>query len=266
MATARISVSRRTLAIGAVLLITFVATLAAVLAARGAASNANAADHSAAEQLGLMTSLPIYWSEGGGFDDLLPDAAEAEPHRVRAQLEESYDLVPVDSLSAPGVAAPSKELRELRYLVLAQPRALSPAQFAGLDIWLRDGGRALIFADPELTEHSAHALGDPRRPQGAALLSPLFRHWGLTQSHLASTANAVSLEGRAMPVDRAGRFALAKNGQAMCTLDADGVLATCEVGRGRAVIWGDAAILDAERGNIGATRGLHMLLTLAFGS
>ncbi len=66
--------------------------------------------------LGLMTTLPLQWSEGGVEADL---AEDAQPHPAFARLSQSYDVQPLDDL---------RDLAGRRMLLLAQPRAFSPAE------------------------------------------------------------------------------------------------------------------------------------------
>ena len=63
--------------------------------------------------------------------------------------------------------------------MMIQPRPLSPQENVALDNWVAAGGRLLLFADPALTEDSAFAIGDRRRPQDVVLLSPILARWGL---------------------------------------------------------------------------------------
>ncbi len=232
---------------------------------------AMAPDPGPRERVGLVTSLPIYWNDGAAFETLAsPDAA---PHWVRTALEERYDLVPVDGLAAAddtaAAIAPSAELAGLDFLILAQPRALRPAEYVALDNWVRGGGRVMIFADPLLTEHSEFSLGDPRRPQGAALLSPILAHWGLTQSYDPAQAPGIRLvdsgDGQ-IPVEAAGQFAVAISKNADCRIMGRGVLADCTVGSGRALILGDAAVLDGETEAPASRNALDTLIESAFRS
>ena len=73
-------------------------------------------ERAAAPPLGLMGTIPIYWGEADGLDDLI--GGRAEPHWARMQLEADFALRPLDYLSAAAHAG-------LDYLLLAQPRALS---------------------------------------------------------------------------------------------------------------------------------------------
>ena len=50
--------------------------------------------------LGLMTTLPIYWSETDSIGEMLD--AEGETHWVRAALEQDYSLHPLDTLDLSG--------------------------------------------------------------------------------------------------------------------------------------------------------------------
>ncbi|MGB7407882.1 MAG: hypothetical protein WA908_05200, partial [Pontixanthobacter sp.] len=149
--------------------------------------------------IGLATSLPIFWDEALDFNTALEPST---PHWVRNALDRRFAIRPLDTLSASD-GEPSPDLRDLSLLLLAQPRAISPADFTALDAWVRNGGRALIFADPFLTEHSRYSIGDPRRPQGAALMSPIFGYWGLTQTYDDARADrtTVEWEGLSLPID-----------------------------------------------------------------
>jgi len=219
--------------------------------------------------IGLMTSLPIYWGEAQrgevflGEGDAIKNAlsADAPRHWVRESLEQKYEIVPLDTLAAPDSVSPAQALHELPILILAQPRPLVPADFAAVDAWIGEGGIALIFADPLLTEHSAFALGNPMRPEGAALMSPVLARWGLQQVFDESQPvepHSLSLEGLDIPVHQYGRFEFLEDGanfeggkdpeekRAECRLIAQALIADCAIGKGRAVIVGDAAMLDGH--------------------
>ena len=217
--------------------------------------------------LGLFTTLPIYWGETADLGAVLSD--ESGPHWVRRALERDYRLRPLDVL---GAAGQEQGLAGMRDLVLAQPRALSPAENVALDAWVREGGRVLLFADPMLTAHSGFALGDRRRPQEVILLSPLLSHWGLDLQFDETQPEGerrVAALGTAVPVNLPGRFALRENaggGDATCVLLGEGLVARCTIGRGKAVVIADAALLE-DGGNAQTAReaALSALLNSAFG-
>ncbi|TMM48796.1 DUF4350 domain-containing protein [Qipengyuania marisflavi] len=199
------------------------------------------ADNSAGPELGLFTTLPIYWGEGEDITALLDPAGE--PDWVRSALEERYRLQPLDTLSP-------DTLKPLALIFLAQPRVLAPAENLALDEWVRSGGRALIMADPMLTRHSEYALGDKRRPQDVAVLSPILARWGLelrfNEDQQGGERNANS-DGYAIPVDLAGQFVLkSTDAPADCTVSEDGILARCRIGEGQVTLLADAALLDWE--------------------
>lgn len=190
--------------------------------------------------LGLMGTIPVYWGEAEGLSDLLGNAAA--PHWARAQLEADYTLRPLDTLG-------EADLADLEFLLLAQPRALSPAENVALDAWVRGGGRLLLFADPMLTGHSRFAIGDRRRPQDVILFSPIFAHWGLRLEFDVDRPEGdetVTVEGVAIPVNRPGRFAVIDDA-GPCSTEAEGLMASCRLGEGAAIILADAAVLDLER-------------------
>ncbi len=213
--------------------------------------------------LALFTTLPIYWNEAADVADLLND--RGAPHWARLRIEQDRVLAPVDVLTG-------ETLRQYGALLMAQPRALSPAENVALDDWVRGGGRLLLFADPLLTSHSSFALGDRRRPQDVALLSPILTRWGLElQFDQAQPPGErlATFEGVALPVDLAGSFSLgatAQDAPSDCELLAGGLAARCAIGEGHALILADAALLDRE-GSDQAVRGkaLSRLMAEAYG-
>ncbi len=197
--------------------------------------------------LGLMTSLPIYWPESLSVNEALDQAAEQ--HWIRTELEKTYRLEPLDTLDA-------AQLRPLKALLLAQPRPLSPQENVDLDTWVRDGGHLLLFADPFLTEESRFPLGDKRRPQDVALLSPILTRWGLEltfDDRQADGEQAIPFAGTALPVRLGGNWrVIAPGAPASCNVEASGVIARCTVGKGRVLAVADAAVLERNRGTSGA--------------
>jgi hypothetical protein len=113
--------------------------------------------------LAVVTGLPLFWEETG-------QGGKRDAPILRV-LRTRFTLLPLDDparLSATGA----------RLLLLAQPRALSPAQLVAVDRWVRGGGRALVLADPLLRWPFALPLGDRRRAPATSLLAPLLDHWG----------------------------------------------------------------------------------------
>ncbi|MXO89537.1 Gldg family protein [Pontixanthobacter aquaemixtae] len=215
---------------------------------------------------GLMTSLPIYWNEAAGLEVMLSD--QTEVHWVKARLEDSYELVPLDALAGADTTEPNGAFAELDQLILAQPYALPPADLVALDEWVRGGGKVLIFADPMLTEHSDFGLGDRRRPQDIAMLGPILARWGLelvyedTQSDGPDTVSLGSID---IPVHKSGRLELVENGGSDCAQSASGVIAQCSIGQGQAVIIADAALLERDAGSPANEKALNYIVARAFG-
>ena len=204
-------------------------------------------------ELGLMGTIPLYWGEEAAFGDALSGKATA--HWARARLEARFVLRPLDALSEESLAG-------LDFLLLAQPRALSGPENVALDSWVRAGGRLLLFADPLLTGDSRFAIGDRRRPQDVILLSPILEHWGLRLEFDESRAEGLVLAAGRIPVNLPGAFVP----QAGCTVEADGVLARCAIGRGRVLAVADAALLDLYQPHPAAPGALDWLLDESFGS
>lgn len=196
--------------------------------------------------IGLFTTLPILWAESEDLRGLL--RSDAPPHWALAALRAHGEVKPVDSLM-PGEGSPL--LPGVGLLVMAQPRALAPQENVALDGWVRQGGRLLLFADPLLTEDSAFGIGDRRRPQDVVLVSPILARWGLRlefDENQAPGERLINLEGEPLPVNLPGQLVIAdpKRG---CILLGAGVAASCRIGKGRALVLADAALLEKERGS-----------------
>lgn len=187
-------------------------------------------------QLGLFTSLPILWAEADDVGALL--ASPEPPHWARADLERRYRILPLDTLPGP---------RDLRFLLIAQPRPFSPDENVALDDWVRHGGRLLLFADPALTWDSRYSIGDRRRPQDVVLLSPILARWGLELLFDdGQPGGERESAGNDVPVNLPGQLARRSGGvDAACDLGPEGLIARCRIGKGRAMIVADAALLES---------------------
>ncbi|HEX2794839.1 MAG TPA: DUF4350 domain-containing protein [Croceicoccus sp.] len=183
----------------------------------------------------LFTSLPILWSEGGMADMLSTDAPV---HWARKVLEHDRALKPVDNLTQLPVGGT---------LVMAQPRALAPEENVALDNWVRAGGKLLLIVDPMLDTHSSYGLGDRRRPEAIAMLSPILARWGLRLVNDPRGDHVARWSGHAVPVAEGGLFELTGKGhESRCRLDdgaAQALAASCRVGRGHVLLLGDATFL-----------------------
>jgi len=237
------------------------AALAGGLLCLAAACHADGAAPPEAEglpELGLMGTIPIYWGEAGDFGELVAGGAAA--HWARPQLEADDRIRPLDELS-------EESLSGLDFLMLAQPRALSPAENVALDNWLRRGGQLLLFADPMLTGESRFAIGDRRRPQDVILISPILNHWGLRlefdEDQQAGTALLPTV-GAPLPVNLPGSLRV-EQGEAQCAILVADVLAQCAIGKGRALVLADAALLDLHGPDPRAGAALDWLVGKAFG-
>lgn len=219
-----------------------IAVIAAMLLALGAVTAWAWPTSEEKPALGLFTSLPIYWSESASVSEALEGGDDQ--HWARSAWEEDHRVVPLDTLEPESLAPLAK-------LVLAQPRPLAPAENVALDAWVGGGGRLLLFADPLLTEHSRFALGDKRRPQDVVLLSPILTRWGLQLSfdeEQGEGERTVRYGAITLPERLAGRLrTVAPGAPARCAIAAGGLVAECAIGKGRATVIADAALLDSER-------------------
>lgn len=213
-------------------------------------------DPPATGDLALMGTIPIYWGERVDFTDLL--GGDGGGHWARPVIEKTYRLRPLDYLSAQALHGHSR-------LLLAQPRGLSAEENVALDAWVRGGGRLLLFADPLMTGHSDFALGDRRRPQDVALLSPILRHWGLElQFDPDQMPGVVSADAGIahLPANLRGQLLAAADSG--CRVLGDGLAARCVLGAGEVLVVADAALLDAEEPSAGGEQGLAALIDSIF--
>ncbi|WP_395327571.1 ABC transporter [Novosphingobium sp. BL-8H] len=223
------------------------------------------------QKIGLATSLPILWGEG---DDPREWLASGAPRSWAGDLLAGWgEIQPLDSLVDVQGRLP---LPADAMLVMAQPRPLTPQENLALDAWVRGGGRLLLFVDPMLTQPSRYSLGDPRRPQDMAMLSPILAHWGLElqfDPREKSGERLVVLGEASLPVNLPGRFhllgisgdgtfdrgnggtephsgSLGKSGDAAasCKLESEGILANCGIGAGRVLALADAALFEEPSG------------------
>lgn len=205
----------------------------------------------------LMGTVPIFWGEAAEFADLV--SGGGDPHWARALLERGFALVPLDTLAPDQLAHGGKRL------LMAQPRTLSAAENVALDAWVRDGGHVLLFADPLMTGESQFGIGDRRRPQDVALLSPLLTHWGLdlqfADDQVLGVVTADAGVAR-LPVNLPGRLVALPDGS--CEVLGAGLAARCALGAGEALVVADAAVLDHAGPWSGAQVGLTTLLESIF--
>ncbi|MDR7101755.1 DUF4350 domain-containing protein [Croceicoccus sp. BE223] len=222
--------------------------------ATAAASEPNA--KVARSDLLLFTSLPILWAEGGMADML---SADAPVHWARKVLETNRTLKPVDNLT---------QLPAGGTLVMAQPRALAPEENVALDNWVRAGGHLLLIVDPMLDAHSSYGLGDRRRPEAIAMLSPILARWGLRLVDDARDDHVARWSGHAVPVAEGGLFELTGQGhESRCRLGdgaAQALTASCRLGKGNVLLLGDATFLaDGDNAGEGGGALLAALVTAA---
>jgi hypothetical protein len=173
----------------------------------------------------VVTSLPIIFADsfqlGGGSPAL-------------AALESRYRVEPINVTDATG-------LKGQRLLLMAHPLAQPAEALVDLDRWVRAGGRLVLLADPKLDWPSDRPLGDKFRPPPAFADTGLLHHWQLTL-HAPDQNGLIerTIDGRKVQVSSPGALSGA------CGLRRDGLLARCDIGRGKATIIADADFLRAD--------------------
>lgn len=175
----------------------------------------------------VLTSLPLLFDEGFAVGPAKGEAA--------VFLREKYTLRPIDLPS---------QLPAGANLLAAQPRALPAEELVALDAWVRGGGKMLLLADPMLEWPSKRAFGDRLRPPLAYPDTGLLAHWGL-RLDAPEVRGLVSRIYDGFELTYVSPGKMTKVGGS-CDLSADGILATCRLGKGSATIAADADLLDTQ--------------------
>lgn len=201
-------------------------------------------------QLGLMTSLPLYWPVGMDFGDIA--RGNGEVPWQRNLMEQQFELTPLDTLTPIPALSPDEPdidpLAALGHLAVIQPRGLSAADNVALDEWVRDGGQLLLVLDPMLSSEHDMPLGDPSRPVGSALIPPVVSRWGLEVSFDEDQPleRQVPLGADVLNVSLAGDIQVAEGSTPDCEIVADGVIARCSVEQGTITLLADADVFEHE--------------------
>ena len=174
----------------------------------------------------LLTSLPLVFSENFGLD------AGGSP--ALTALERRYRVEPIS-------VADATSLKGGDMLLMAHPLAQPAEALVDLDAWVRAGGRLVLLADPKLDWPSRRPLGDTLRPPPAFADTGLLGHWGL-KLYAPEDEGPVErkIDGRMVRLSSPGILGRA------CGLRRDGLMARCDIGRGKATIIADADFLLAD--------------------
>jgi hypothetical protein len=202
-----------------------------------AQSGATIVRAASAQEIGLMSALPLAGVRSTG-PALLDNFAVHGP--LATALAPDFRMRPLDRID-------SARLAGLRTLLLAQPRQLAPDELVALDRWVREGGLAVILADPLLRWSDPRPFGDPLRAPLTSLLDPLLAHWGLAlaPADLAGAGLAKPrLVGSGMLLQLAGASSFTRAQASVCRLADAGLIARCPLGRGEARLVADADWLN----------------------
>ena len=138
---------------------------------------------------------------------------------------------------------------------MAHPLAQPAEDLVDLDRWVRDGGSVLLLADPKLEWPSKRPLGDKLRPPPGFADTGLLGHWGL-RLDAPDEAGPRTLELGDRSVFTVSPGALS----GACAIDKSGFVASCRIGRGRAIVIADADFLNVEQLPGQANDNLDVLL------
>jgi len=175
----------------------------------------------------LLTSLPLVFGEDFSIHGNGSPALTA--------LQTRYRVLPISVADPP-------ELAKGRLLLMAQPLAQPAEDLVALDQWVRGGGSLLLLADPALEWPSRRPLGDLLRPATMFMDTGLLAHWGLRLDAPDERGPAKArLGGFDIMTDSPGQLF------GTCGISADRLVATCSIGKGKAMIVADADFLDTPQ-------------------
>ena len=235
---------RRVPARAAVAILAIALLAAAALALMGRTGSDVLPPRAEAQKPGLMllTSLPLIFPEQFGLEGGGSPALTA--------LESRYRVDPIGVSDAATLAGG-------KLLLMAHPHAQPAEALVDLDRWVREGGRVMILADPRLEWPSTLPLGNIHRPPPYFADTGLLGHWGLK---LAAPDQPGPIERRvgSRQLHLVSPGTLSGN----CKIAAEGLIARCAVGEGRATIVADADLLQ-PRGASEAERDSNLQFLLA---
>ena len=121
-------------------------------------------------KIGLITSLPVDGGMTPGMGGM--GGTPTPPWQIMDQMRDFFEVERLD--------ADLDEIGEdIDVLVLAQPDALSEIAAYTIDQWILSGGKAIVFADPNL-ESGNNPQGGMPAPSDLTNTKTLLKAWGLT--------------------------------------------------------------------------------------
>ena len=187
----------------------------------------------------LLTSLPLVFDE---------DFSVHGGSQALSALQSRYRVVSIS-------VTDGADLAKGRLLLMAHPLAQPAEDLVALDAWVRRGGRVLLLADPALEWPSQRPPGDPLRPPPMFMDTGLLAHWGLRLDAPDERGpQERQLVGQTIMTVSPGHLS------GKCAVSADGLVAVCRVGQGRASIIADADFLNVEALDGPAQHNLDALL------
>ena len=122
-------------------------------------------------KIGLITSLPVDGGMTPGMGGM--GGTPTPPWQIMDQMRDFFEVERLD--------ADLDEIGEdVDVLVLAQPDGLSETAAYTIDQWVLAGGKAIVFADPNLESGSPPPQGGMPAPSDLTHTKTLLRAWGLT--------------------------------------------------------------------------------------
>jgi hypothetical protein len=198
----------------------------------------------------MMTSLPLRWAGSDDFADIFSGRTRDDVFLQKLEALGPVSLVDsLDGLPLSGAGT----------VFLAHPHAMTPQDMVAVDAHVRRGGRALILADALSSWPAVHPLGDRRNPPITSLLTPLLDHWGVSLNAAAHGEGGAAWFGgrdRGLWLHSSGRFGAWPSN---CQMIGDSRALTCRIGRGNAVILGDADLLYAPMWQADGWDAAHLM-------
>ncbi|MFP4475793.1 MAG: Gldg family protein [Desulfatibacillaceae bacterium] len=123
--------------------------------------------------VGIMSTLPVFGGPGGRMAMMQQQQQqqEEEPWYFVTELKQLYDVRKIDNNAG--------EIGEdVDLLMIVQPANLGPGAAKAVDAYIRNGGKVVIFQDPD-SVWSNQTQQNRMRPQKPTSLNELYEAWGI---------------------------------------------------------------------------------------
>ncbi len=183
----------------------------------------------------VLTSLPLFVGQGSMTDMI---NGKSDQSQLITRLQSGRKLLPLDTIDEAVIAKVDR-------ILMVQPSAIPAREIVAFDAWVRRGGQAVIFADPDMLWDTGHRFGGVGTPPPSTLLDNLFSHWGLKLEGMrqAPRISSGKIVGENVALANPGIWK-AIDPKTTCEIEGGGLVAQCKIGEGNVILVADADVAD----------------------